>query len=128
LPTAARILLQATAALIALGGLYDLLAPKLPPNLIAICGENKSARKLVRELLRALGGSLIAIGVSVELLVSGFGPPDPRLTLTLILLLVLPSEGINSICMYRVGSPFYFPLLFATLTILGVLFAWPKAL
>lgn len=128
MPATARILLQVAAALITLGGLYDLLAPKLPPNLTAICGENESARKLARELLRALGGSLVAIGIAVELLVSSFNIPDPRPTLTLILVLVLPSEGINSVCMYRVGSPFYIPLAFATLTLLGVLVAWPGVL
>jgi hypothetical protein len=128
LPATAQILLQIAAAFITLGGLYDLLAPKLPPNLAAICGENESARKLARELLRALGGSLVAIGIAVELLVSRFSFPDPRPMLTLILVLVLPSEGINSVCMYRAGSPFYIPLAFATLTILGVLLAWPHAL
>ena len=114
--------------MIALGGLYDLLTPKLPPNLATICGENTQAKKLVRELLRALGGSLIAIGVAVELLVSAFSVPDQLPTLILILVLVLPSEAINSVCMYRVGSPFYIPLAFAALTTLGVLLAWPGIL
>jgi hypothetical protein len=43
----------------------------------------------------------------------------------LVLLLVLPSEGINSLGMHRVGSPFLVPLAFTLLTLLGVLLAWP---
>ena len=43
----------------------------------------------------------------------------------LVLLLVLPSEGINSLSMYRVGSPFLIPLAFTLLTLVGVLVAWP---
>ena len=127
MPTTARLMLQVAAALIAFGGLYDLLAPKLPPNLIAICSENQSVQKLARELLRALGGSLIAIGTAVGFLANGFGLHASQQALLLILVLVLPSEGINSVCMYRVGSPFYIPLFFLALTLLGVLLAWPAA-
>jgi hypothetical protein len=97
----------------------------LPSNLAAICGNNEDARKLARELLRALGGALVAIGLTVALLVANSGaPPRPRMLL-LVLLLVLPSEGVNAFCMRRVGSPFYFPLAFAMLTLVGVVLAWP---
>jgi hypothetical protein len=118
----ARFVLDSAAALIVLGGLYDLLVPKLPSNLIALCGDNEPARKLVRELLRALGGSLVAIGGTVALLVNEL--PDRRRTLVTVLLLVLPSEGVNSISMYRVGSPFFVPLAILGVTIVGVFLAW----
>jgi len=120
-PLIAKIVLELAAALITLGGLYDLLTPKLPPNLLAICGGNAQAANLVRELLRALGGALIAIGLTVGALAAGFGPRDRRQALALILTLVIPYEGINSFCMYRVGSPFYIPLGFLLLTLIGVL-------
>jgi len=120
----ARILLNSAAALIVLGGLYDLLTPKLPPNLAAICGDNDRARKLVRELLRALGGSLVAVGANIAALVNTSTPETTHRNLLLILLLVVPSEGINSYSMRRVGSPFYVPLAFLLLTILGVALAW----
>jgi hypothetical protein len=120
----ARIVLNSAAALIVLGGLYDLLTPKLPPNLAAICGDNDHARKLVRELLRALGGSLIAVGATIAALVYFSAPETLHHTLSLILLLVVPSEGINSLSMRKVGSPFYVPLAFLLLTILGVALAW----
>jgi hypothetical protein len=121
----ARIVLNSAAALIVLGGLYDLLTPKLPPNLAAICGDNDRARKLVRELLRALGGSLIAVGATIAVLVNTSIPETTHRNLLLILLLVVPSEGINSISMRKVGSPFYVPLAFLLFTILGVVLAWP---
>jgi len=121
----ARIVLDSAAALIVLGGLYDLLTPKLPPNLAAICGDNDRARKLVRELLRALGGSLIAVGATIAALVNTSTPETTHRNLLLILLLVVPSEGINSISMWKVRSPFFVPLAFLLLTILGVALAWP---
>ena len=123
--TIARIVLNSAAALIILGGLYDLLTPKLPPNLAAICGDNDHARKLVRELLRALGGSLVAVGATVAALVNTSTTETIHRTLLLILLLVVPAEGVNTFSMRKVGSPFYVPLAFLLLTVLGVALAWP---
>ncbi|MGA3345011.1 MAG: hypothetical protein ABSC76_09110 [Terracidiphilus sp.] len=124
MPIAARIMLNCAAALISLGGLYDVLIPKLPSNLVAMCHGDEQACKLVRELLRALGGSLFAVGATVALLIDGMGLQNPSRTLILVLLLVVPAEGINAFCMYRVRSPFLVPLAFTLLTALGVLVAW----
>jgi hypothetical protein len=41
-------------------------------------------------------------------------------TLTLIIILVLPSEGMNAVGMYRVQSLFFVPLIFILLTLIGV--------
>jgi hypothetical protein len=98
--------------------------PKLPQNLTVICGSNERAHKLVRELLRALGGSLVAIGATVAILINEPVIPGRHRTLGIVLLLVLPSEGINAVAMYRVGSPFFVPLAFIVLTVVGVLLAW----
>jgi len=126
--SAGRVILEFAAGLITAGGLYDVFVPRLPANLEKICGANEGARGLTRELLRALGGTLIAIGVSVAWLVIVSGPnPDPS-ALILVLLLVLPAEIINSICMFRVGSPFYFPLAFALIAMIGVAMEWPHRL
>jgi uncharacterized protein YjeT (DUF2065 family) len=125
LPVLGRILLYCAAALIALGGLYDIFVPRLPSNLATMCAGDEQACKLVREMLRALGGSLVAVGVAVALLVSQCEPQNRTQTLVLILVLVLPSEGVNVFSMYRVGSPFLIPLAFLLLTSLGVLGAWP---
>lgn len=120
----ARIVLNCAAALIALGGLYDLLVPQLPPNVAGLCGDNPHSCKLVRELLRALGGALLAIGLTVAILVNTPAIQDHHQTLIAILFLVLPSEGINSIAMYRAGSPFYIPLSFLLIALSGVFLAW----
>ena len=37
------------------------------------------------------------------------------------MILIGLSEGINASQMWRFGSPYYFPLAFATLTVLGVM-------
>lgn len=120
----ARVLLDTAATLIALGGLYDLAAPRLPANLAAICAGNENAGRLTRELLRALGGALLAIGVAVLVLTETATPSSLRKDLTLIALLVVPSEGINAFAMRRVGSPFYIPCAFIALTLIGILLAW----
>ncbi len=120
---AARIILELTGTLIALGGLYDLFTPRLPPNLVAICGPNEPGQKLVRELLRALGGSLFAIGLTVCLLAATVEPAHAWI-FAVVLLLVLPSEGVNACCMYRVGSAYYLPLTFALLAVLGAMVGW----
>ncbi len=120
-----RIVFYRAAALIALGGLYDVFVPKLPANLAAMCGKEEQPRRLVRELLRALGESLFAVGATVALLVNGMGPQKRSRTL-----IAYSAAGIarrrrtNAFCMYRVGSPFLIPLAFVLLTVLGTLFAW----
>jgi len=121
---AARSILLTSGLLIAMGGLYDLFAPRLPLNLLAICGVNHRAQNLVRELLRALGAALTAIGFSVCAIALFGGPAPSGLQLALILLLVLPAEGVNAYCMRRVGSPWRIPLAFAILAFLGVAMAW----
>ena len=121
---AARVILMISGALIAFGGLYDLFTPRLPLNLLAICGVNHRAQSLVRELLRALGGALTAIGFSVCIITLFAGPVLSSAQLALILVLVLPAEGINAFGMYRVGSPWKLPAAFASLAFLGVVLAW----
>lgn len=118
-----RIVLLTVAALITLGGLYDVFAPRLPANLTAHCGGDERACRLARELLRALGAALVAIGLAVALLVAASGADVPPLTRVVILLLVVPSEGVNAVAMSRFGSPFYIPLAFVLLTCLGVFLA-----
>ena len=114
--------------LIACGGLYDLFTPHLSPNLLSICAGNAAAERLVRELLRALGGALVAIGVTVTLLVSLCGHPVSHFILIVTLILVLPAEGVNALSMYRVRSPYQVPLAFAVLTLIGVLLSWSRAI
>ena len=120
----ARAILAIAGLLIAMGGIYDLFMPRLPLNLLAICGVNHRAQSLVRELLRALGGALTAIGIAVCAISIAAQPFPTHPQLFLILLLVLPAEGVNTAAMHRVGSPWHFPLAFALLTLVGVALAW----
>lgn len=118
-----QIVLAIAGALIALGGLYDVLIPRLPVNLAANCGDNRQTHRAIRELLRALGGSLVAIGVTVAILAIHSAPHD-RYTIWLVLILVVPAEGTNALGMYRAHSRFYFvPLAFLALTLAGVALA-----
>jgi hypothetical protein len=119
LHTIGRITLNLAAALITGGGLYDISVRKLPANLSAMCHGNPLSAKLARELLRALGGSLVAIGLTMAAVVNLNNGNDQRSTIMLVLLLVVPSEGMNAIGMYRVGSPFYVPLEFILLVLLA---------
>jgi hypothetical protein len=123
----ARAVLAISGLLIALGGLYDLFTTRLPLNLLAICGVNHRAQSLARELLRALGGALTAIGISVCAITLAAHPVPTRPALLLILLLVLPAESVNALAMSRVGSPWKFPFAFALLTLIGVAFAYLSA-
>jgi hypothetical protein len=91
-PLPARIILEVAATLITAGGLYDLLVPRLPSNLESMCRESPAAGRLARELLHALGGCLVAIGMATGLLVLTAESPIQILTLTLILLLVIPAK------------------------------------
>lgn len=106
-----------------MGGLYDVFTPRLPPSLQNKCAGDKRGLVAIRELLRALGGCLIAIGAAVVVLATTLTPHQSSKSLALILLLVLPSEGMNAFGMRRVGSPYLIPLFFILLTAVGVLLA-----
>jgi len=122
------VILETAGVFIAVGGLYDLLMPHLPPNLTAICAGNVLVERLVRELLRALGGALVAVGTTTSVLVAMCGRPLSHFVLILTLVLVLPAEGVNALGMYRVKSPYQIPLAFVALALIGVLLSWPRAL
>ena len=116
-----HILLTIAGVGIGLGGLYDLCTPRLPANLANKCVGSEEASTIIREVLRALGGCLVAIGATVCLLATGVTRErDPR-AIALILILVLPSEGMNAVGMRRVGSPYLVPLFLILLTMAGAI-------
>jgi len=80
---------------------------------------------VIRELLRALGGCLVGIGAAVVILANIVGHKHDSYAMSLVLILVLPSEGMNALGMYRVGSQFFVPLFFVLLTLVGVALAPP---
>jgi hypothetical protein len=108
---------------IAAGGLYDVFARRLPSNLAAKCSGNVAAEIVMRELLRALGGCLVAIGVTVAALATSVDFRHDRRAIALVLTLVLPSEGLNAVGMRRVGSPYVVPIFFILLTLAGAILA-----
>lgn len=112
-----RIVLTVAGVCIGAGGLYDLCTPRLPLNLADKCSGNEKARNVVRELLRALGACLVCIGATVAILANRIAR-EPN-AIALILGLVLVSEGVNAVGMYRVGSPYLVPLFFILLTVVG---------
>jgi hypothetical protein len=118
-----RMVLTVAAACIALGGLYDVFTPQLPPNLARRCFGNEDGCIAIRELLRALGACLVAIGVAVGVLATTMARQHNAHAIALILTLVLPSEGMNAIGMHRVGSPYVVPLFFVLLTVFGAALA-----
>jgi hypothetical protein len=75
-------------------------------------------------LLRALGGCLLAIGVTALVLVHGPIRRGERWAMVALIMLVGVSEGINSYQMARFGSPYYAPLTFVGLMLVGVGLAW----
>ena len=118
-----RVTLMIAAVCIALGGLYDVFTPRLPANLAARCSGNEAAGTAIRELLRALGGCLVAIGAAIAGVVTSMDLRQGRRAIALILTLVLTSEGLNAVGMRRIGSPYPIPVCFILLTIVGATLA-----
>jgi hypothetical protein len=67
---------------------------------------------------------LIAVGIAIAVLANSTALVSRNGALALVLMLVIPSEGINSIAMYRAGSPYYIPAGFLTLAVASALVAF----
>lgn len=118
--------LNCTAAFVALGGCFDMLIPAVPSNLIDYLKIAKpdlapELSLLLLGLLRALGGCLLAIGITGLLLINGPIKRGEKWAFWALLILIGVSEGINASQMWRFGSPYYFPLMFVLLTVVGLL-------
>jgi hypothetical protein len=119
-------ILNCAAALVTLGGCFDMLIPAVPSNLlgylnIATADVSPQLSSLLLGLLRALGGCLLAIGITGLLLINGPLKRGERWAGRALLILIGLSEGINASQMWRFGSPYYFPLAFIALTVVGVM-------
>ena len=122
-------LLYVAGGLVIAGSMYDLFVPTVPANLLAYQGVtqvmiNPRVAALDLGLLRALGGCLLAIGATALVLVHGPIRRGERWALLSIVFLVGVSEGINSYQMSRFGSPFYAPLTYIGLMLVGVGLVW----
>jgi hypothetical protein len=125
------VLLNVAGALVIAGSCHDLLVPAVPPNHLAYVGvtaEQLDTRYAALDLgmLRAIGGCLLAIGVTSLVLTNGPVRRGEGSAQVALLVLVGVSEGINSYKMARFGSPWYGPLAFVVLTAVGVALAWGR--
>jgi len=118
-------ILNCAAALVMLGGCFDMLIPAVPSNLvgylkIATADVSPELSSLLLGLLRALGGCLLAVGITALLIINGPLKRGERWASWALLILIGLSEGINASQMWRFGSPYYWPLVFVALTVIGV--------
>ena len=119
-------ILNCAAALVILGGCFDMLIPTVPSNLVGYLGVSNAdvspqLSLLLLGLLRALGGCLLAIGITALLIINGPLKRGERWASWALLIVIGLSEGINASQMRRFGSPYYFPLIFVALTVVGVM-------
>ena len=119
-------ILNCAAALVMLGGCFDMLIPAVPSNLLGYLEVPKAdmsphLSSLLLGLLRALGGCLLAIGLTAFLIINGPLKRGESWASWALLTLIGLSESINASQMWRFGSPYYWPLVFVTLTVVGVM-------
>ena len=123
-------LLNVAGALVIVGAFYDLLLPSVPPNHLAYIGANDGRldpryAALVLAMLRSIGGCLLAIGVATLVITNGpirRGETWARVT---VAVLVGVSEGNNALRMFPFDSPWYGPLGFAVIVVVGAVLAVP---
>ena len=119
------ILLNTSAVLVIIGGGYDAFVPSLPAHVVEFIGVSADAGSsgavvMARELLRALGGALMAAGLCAVILInSAFRRGEPWAGWAIGLLLI-GSEALNAVGMARVGAPFWAPLAFMSLAAAGL--------
>src|SRR6185503_17029418 len=99
-------ILNCAAALVMLGGCFDMLIPAVPANLLAYLEVAKAdvpprLSLLVLGLLRALGGCLLAVGITALLIINGPLKRGERWASWAVLILIGLSEGINASQMWR---------------------------
>ncbi len=128
------VLLNVAGILVILGSLYDLLVPTVPSNHLLYLGavDGQLAPRYAQldlAMLRSIGGCLLPIGLTTLILANGpirRGESWARLT---VIILVGISEGNNAYRMFPFDSPWYGPLGFALITVIGAALAAapPKA-
>lgn len=106
------------------GSLYDLLIPAVPENHLSYLGVSAGSldsrfADLDLAMLRSIGGCLLAIGITTLVLVNGPSRRGESWALATVVVLVALSEGNNAYRMHRFGSPWYGPLGFAILAVVG---------
>jgi hypothetical protein len=124
-------ILNVAGVLVIAGSLYDLFVPSVPRNHLVYIGTTDGAldpryAELDLAMLRAIGGCLLAIGITALVLTNipiRRGEAWARVT---VVVLIGLAEGNNSYRMFAFGSPWYGPLGFALLAAAGSLLARPR--
>jgi hypothetical protein len=124
-------LLNVSGVLVIGGSLYDLLVPSVPSNHLAYLGAvdgqlDPRYAELDLAMLRAIGGCLLAIGLTALVLANGPIRRGEGWARVAIVVLVGVAEGNNAYRMFRFGSPWYGPLGFAVLAAAGAVLAGPR--
>lgn len=119
------ILLNLTAGLIVVGGLYDLFLSQLPAHLSTYLGNGLGeldalTERLVLALLDALGGSLVAVGLAALVLINGPVRRRERWAGATVLMMIGLAEGANAWGMWTVAAPWWAPLTMIGLTGVGI--------
>ena len=125
-----RIMLNVAGVLVILGALYDLVVPSVRANHLAYLGAKADRldprfAELDLAMLRSIGGCLLAVGVSTIVLANGPVRRGERWSLWTAVLLVGLAEGNNAYRMFPFKSPWYGPLGFVVLALVGVVLAMP---
>jgi hypothetical protein len=118
------IILNIASALVIAGALYDLGVPAVPANHLRYVGDIPSTSRsrfaeLDLAMLRSIGGCLLAIGGACLLLVNGPVRRGSGLALFVVVLLIGIAEGNNAYRMFPFASPWYGPLSFAIMGVVG---------
>ena len=122
------VLLNVAGILVILGSLYDLLVPTVPSNHLLYLGEADGqfatrCAQLDLAMLRSIGGCLLPIGLTTLILANGPIRRGERWACLTVILLVGISEGHNAYRMFPFDSPWYGPLGFALITVIGAALA-----
>jgi hypothetical protein len=125
-------LLYFSGNLVIAGSMYDLFVLTVPSTHLAYLGVTPATMDprfaaLDLGLLRALSGCLLAIGATALVLMHGPIRRGERWVNLALVMLVGVSEGINAFQMARFGSPFYAPLTFVGLMLVGGGLVWSSS-
>ena len=122
----ALILLNCVATAVLMGSCYDMFMPGVRDNLLDYLGMTRAEMSprlatLLLGIFRSLGGCLLAVAVTAFVLINGPVKRGERWASWTVLILIGLSEGINATQMWRFGSPYYWPLLFVAMAVVGIL-------
>jgi hypothetical protein len=122
----ALIFLNCAATAVLTGSCYDMFMPGVRDNLLDYLGMTRAEMSprlaaLLLGLFRSLGGCLLAVAITAILLINGPVKRGERGAAWAVLILIGLSEGINATQMWRFGSPWYWPLVFVAMAVVGVL-------